>query len=91
MEADFSNNTIQNRFELELDSKIAFIDYQLQGNTMTMVHTEVPKELGGKGIGSMIAAKALDFATIHDLKVTPSCAFIADFISKNPKYKSLLK
>lgn len=91
MHATFSNNTDRKRFELELDSKTAFIDYQLEGDTISMLHTEVPRDLEGKGIGSMIAGKALDYATIHDLKVIPSCAFIADYIRKNPKYHSVLK
>ncbi len=91
MDAHFSNNGERQRFELELDQKVAYIDYQLVGATITMLHTEVPKELEGKGIGSMIAAKSLDYATIHDLKVIPSCTFIADYIRKHPKYESILK
>ena len=91
MDANFSNNGEKQRFELELDKKIAFIDYQLAGETITMLHTEVPHELEGKGIGSMLAAKALDYATIHNLKVIPSCTFIADYIRKHPKYENLVK
>ncbi len=91
MDANYSNNTEAQRFELELDNNVAYIDYQLAGETITMLHTEVPTELTGKGIGSMIAAKALDYATIHDLKVIPSCTFIADYIRKHPKYESILK
>ncbi len=91
MDANFSNNGEKQRFELELDRKIAFIDYQLTGETITMLHTEVPQDLEGKGIGSMLASKALDYATIHNLTVVPSCTFIADYIRKNPKYESLLK
>ena len=91
MDANFSNNSKENRFELELDNKKTFIDYQIAGKTITMLHTEVPKELGGKGIGSMIAGKALDYAVVHDLKVIPSCTFIADYIRKHPKYESILK
>ena len=91
MDVIFSNNPDKLRFELELDNKLAFIDYELAKQTITMLHTEVPKELEGKGIGSMIAGKALDYATIHDFKVIPSCTFIADFIAKNPKYQSLIK
>ena len=91
MEANFSNNTQAHRFELELDGKVAYIDYRIEGKTLTLLHTEVPKELGGKGIGSMIAEKALDYATINDFKVIPTCTFIAAYIRKNPKYEGLLK
>ena len=91
MDANFSNNIQGRRFELELDGKIAFIDYRLEGKTLSLLHTEVPKELGGKGIGSMIASKALDYATINDYRVLPTCTFIAAYIRKNPKYESLLR
>lgn len=90
MNANFSNNGDVQRFELELDDKVAFIDYNLLGETIDMVHTEVPTELEGKGIGSMLVSKALDYATIHNLKVIPSCPFIADYIKRYPKYKSVL-
>lgn len=91
MEANFSNNTKLHRFELELDKSTAIIEYRLEGNTITMTHTEVPKELNGKGVGSIIAEKALDYATIHGLKVVASCPFVAHYISKNPKFQGLLK
>ena len=91
MNANFSNNGEKQRFELELDGKVAFIVYQLTDQAITMHHTEVPKDLEGKGIGSMLAARALDYCIIHNLKVIPSCPFIADYIGKHPKYESLLK
>jgi uncharacterized protein len=55
------------------------------------MHTEVPPELGGRGIGSKIAGGALDLVRARGLKVVAECPFIAGFIGKHPEYTDLLK
>jgi predicted GNAT family acetyltransferase len=49
-----SNNPAHHRFELAVDGHIAATYYELAGGVITFVHTEVPPELGGKGIGSQL-------------------------------------
>ena len=39
------------RFELEADGHVAFSTYERAAGVITILHTEVPKELGGRGIG----------------------------------------
>ncbi len=53
------------------------------------MHTEVPKELGGKGIGSALARGLLDIARAQGLKVVPKCPFVAGYIGKHPEYADL--
>ena len=55
-------NTTLNQFELEVGQDIAFIEYKLSGNTLFLIHTEVPHELEGKGVGTAIVQKALQYA-----------------------------
>jgi len=91
MAGDLRNNTELNRFELDVDGHTAFSYYRKEPGTITLVHTEVPAELGGRGIGSMLARKVLEEARALGLKVVPKCPFIAAFMGKHPEFNDLLQ
>ena len=54
------DNTERHRFELEADGHVAFANYKRADGVLTMLHTEVPKELEGRGIGSALIRGVLD-------------------------------
>jgi predicted GNAT family acetyltransferase len=61
------------------------------GNVITFIHTEVPPELGGKGVGSKLVQGAIDQVRAEGMKVIPGCPFIKAWIGKHPEYKDLLR
>ncbi|MGE3148264.1 MAG: GNAT family N-acetyltransferase [Pseudorhodoplanes sp.] len=83
-------NVGESRFELEADGHTAFAHYTLKPGVITFTHTIVPKELGGRGIGSQLAKGALDSVRAQGLKVVAQCPFIAAYIGKHPEYQDLL-
>jgi predicted GNAT family acetyltransferase len=91
MPNDVRDNTQRHRFELDADGHVAFSYYQRDGATLTVMHTEVPKELNGKGIGSRLVRGVLEIARAQALKVVPRCPFVAAYIDKHPEYADLLK
>lgn len=85
------NNPAKYRYELEVEGHIAASYYLLSGDVITFTHTEVPKELEGKGIGSRLVKGALDQVRASGLKVVPQCPFVKGYIGKHPEYADLLK
>jgi uncharacterized protein len=85
-----SNNAAQHRFELEVEGHVAAAYYAKSGDVITFEHTEVPSELGGKGIGSMLVQGALDQVRAEGLKVVAQCPFVKGWIGKHPDYADLL-
>jgi len=83
------DNAERHRFELDADGHIAFSEYTRDGATLTIKHTEVPKELNGKGIGSALVRGLLDIVRTQGLKVVPLCPFVAGYIAKHPEYAAL--
>ncbi|BAT60701.1 hypothetical protein GJW-30_1_03250 [Variibacter gotjawalensis] len=83
-------NNGKSRFELEVEGHTAIAAYTLAGDVITFTHTEVPKELGGKGVGSQLAKGALDSVRAQKLRVIPRCPFIKAYIEKNAEYQDLL-
>lgn len=72
------------RFELTVDGHTAFITFTLDGNTMTLEHTEGPEELGGKGVGSRLVRGALDYIEGNKLSLVPHCAFVKSYLQRHP-------
>jgi len=89
--SDIIDNKTQHRFELEVDGHLAATYYKIDDGVITFLHTEVPPELGGKGIGSRLIKSALDQVRAKGLKVIAECQFVKAFIGKNPAYQDLLK
>ncbi|MCA1458541.1 N-acetyltransferase [Bradyrhizobium sp. BRP22] len=86
-----ANNPERQRYELAVDGHIAAAYYEKANGVITFVHTEVPPELGGKGIGSKLVRGALDHVRAEGLKVIAQCPFVKAFIEKHADYQHLLK
>ncbi len=82
------DNKEATRLEVEVDGRTAFVDYRRGKNSISYLHTEVPKGLGGRGVGSFLAKSVLDYAKEHQLRVKPYCPFIKAYIDKHPEYQS---
>ena len=91
MSNNVRDNTQRHRFELDADGHIAFSEYKRADGVLTVMHTEVPAALGGKGVGSALVRGLLDIARAQGLKVIPKCPFVAGYIDKHPDYADLRK
>ena len=74
--SDVINNKAHHRYELEVEGHLATEHYKLDGDVITFEHTDVPKELGGKGVGSKLVQGALDQVHAAGLKLIPQCPFV---------------
>ena len=84
------DNEEKHRYEFQIDGKIAEIDYIKSNNgEIYLVHTEVPASLGGKGVGSQLAEKALADIERQGLRLVPLCPFVAGYIHKHPNGSEL--
>jgi uncharacterized protein len=84
------NNRTKHRFELAAGGHIAATYYDIAGDIITFNHTEVPPELGGKGIGSKLVKGALDQVRADGLKLVAKCEFVKGYIAKHPEYTDLM-
>ena len=85
-----ADNPRKHRFEVDVKGRTAFLNYRIEGQTITFTHTEVPAALEGRGIGTALVKAGLDHARAARLQVVPQCPFVAKFIDGQPQYRSLL-
>jgi predicted GNAT family acetyltransferase len=86
------NISDKNRFEYRVDNHTAAADYILtKDGHIVLTHTEVPKSMGGQGIGSKLAKVAFSYAKENKLKVMLLCPFMASFVRRHrDEYESIL-
>jgi predicted GNAT family acetyltransferase len=74
----------QGRFELTVDGQLAELVYQVEGNQLVLIHTEVPGVLGGQGIGGLLVQAAIDRAAAEGLTIVPRCPFARHWLERHP-------
>ena len=81
---DIVNNEAARRFETTIDGHTAELEYRRHGDRLTLVHTEVPDELEGRGLGGALVTAAIDFAAEHGLTIVPMCPFARSWLDRHP-------
>jgi hypothetical protein len=85
------DNPEANQFEAHVDGQVAFVSYLKRGDTIFFTHTEVPRELQGRGLANVLAKAVLERARAEHWKVVPRCPFIAKYIERHSEYGALVR
>jgi uncharacterized protein len=86
--AEVTDNTDASRFELRADGWLAELVYRIRGDRLVLVHTEVPVELEGRGIGGRLVTAAVDRAAREKLTLVPLCPFARGWLERHPEAAS---
>jgi predicted GNAT family acetyltransferase len=85
------DNPTESRFEIYVDGdRAGFAVYRDESGRRVFTHTVVDDDYEGQGIGSRLAAGALDDTRSRGLTVVPRCPFIKAYIDRHPDYADLL-
>ncbi|PVY37337.1 GNAT family N-acetyltransferase [Pontibacter virosus] len=91
MEIEVKDNPARNRFETSVEGYTAFIDYKLRPGVMTVLHTEVPEAIVGKGIAAAMTRYALEHIAKNKLELVPLCPYMRSYLNKHPEYQYLVR
>jgi hypothetical protein len=79
------------RFEIRVDDRVVGLaSYHVENGTMTLPHTEVDPDMGGRGLGTTLVAAVLDAARERGLHVLPYCSFVRRYIQTHPELVDLV-
>jgi predicted GNAT family acetyltransferase len=84
------DNPAQSRFELDLGAAVAVAYYKVDGDRIALLHTEVPQELSGRGIGSRLAKGVFEALRTRGVGVVAKCPFMASYAARHPEYARML-
>ena len=91
MELDIKNNLAEHRFETGIEGHTAFVDYKLRPGVMTVLHTEVPPALEGRGIAAALSKHVLEYIKTEKLQLVPLCPYLLLYLKRHPEYQHLIK
>jgi len=83
-------NEGEEQFETELGAGKAVLTYAEQNGKLYLLHTEVPEEMEGHGIGSALVRSAMEYARGQDVKVVPFCPFARSWLERHPDYADMV-
>jgi predicted GNAT family acetyltransferase len=78
----------RHRFTVTVDGVLAQLIYRLDGDRLVLEHTEVPDELGGRGLGGLLVRAAVDRAESDGLTIAPWCPFARRWLERHPDVTS---
>jgi predicted GNAT family acetyltransferase len=78
------------QYEATVDGELAgTIRYTLDGDVVTLVHTEVEPRYEGHGVGAELVKGALDDLRTRGKKVRPQCEFVLAYLERHDEYRDL--
>lgn len=90
MAFDITHDRLTQRFTTAVEGALCVLEYRLHDNIMTITHTGVPEEVGGRGIAAALVTAAFDAAREDGWKVVPACSYAAGFVQRHPEYTDLV-
>ena len=74
----------ESRLVLREGGEVAQLVYEVDGDRLLLIHTEVPESLGGRGIGARLVRAAVDKAIAQSLTIVPWCPFARRWLAEHP-------
>jgi predicted GNAT family acetyltransferase len=78
------DDTEHHRLVIDEDGLFPHLDYRRVAKRLVLIHTEVPEELAGLGIGGRLVRAAAKIAADQDLVLVPLCAFARTWLEEHP-------
>ncbi|MBE2212125.1 MAG: N-acetyltransferase [Xanthomonadaceae bacterium] len=89
MTPEILHDASRQRFLTIVDGHEGYVQYELAGDVMAIVHTIVPAAIGGRGIASDLVQHAFDYARAEGLRVAPLCSYAEVWLRRHPDYADL--
>jgi predicted GNAT family acetyltransferase len=80
-----SDNRAEKRFELTVDGQTAVLTYERNAERLTLIHTEVPERLRGRGLATALVEVALERGHAEGLRIVAQCPFVKAYLRKHPE------
>jgi len=88
---EVTDNPDETRYEITADGALAgFAQYREMNGTRVFTHTEVFKEFGGQGLGTVLVRGALADVRDRDLRLVALCPFVERYVKEHPEWTELV-
>jgi uncharacterized protein len=86
-----TDNPAGRRYEARIGEQlVGWVDYGRVRNRLVAIHTEVPPEFGGRGIGSALVKHVVADARSSGFSITPRCPLFVTWFERHPDDRDVL-
>ena len=79
------------RFTMDINGELSKVDYQLKDGKMYLIHSEVPYNLRGQGIGKVLVEKTFELLTNEGYQAIAVCSYIKAIAKRNEKWHTIIE
>ena len=91
MESTVTHDKENSRFEIHQDGeRVGLMDYVISGDRVSLVHTEVKRELRGQNLAAILLRESLKEMATWPERVVPVCSYTVRYMEKHPETHALL-
>ena len=84
MSTEVTDRPERRRYEIAEDGEtVGFVTYRLTPDTIDLLHAEVDRDHGGRGLAGVMVRAVLDDARSRHLAVLPHCPYVTKFIDEH--------
>lgn len=70
------------RYELAVEGRVLFADYQRRSDKILITHVETPVALRGRGLAAVLMQGLVDHAEGRGLQIVPVCSYAQDWMGR---------
>ena len=83
------DNRVASRFEIVKDGHVSYLQYTRRASDIVLIHTEVPEQLRGHGVASLLARTALESARSEGIPIVVICPFVRAYLRRHPEMSAM--
>lgn len=84
MSQSIIDDTAAEQLVVSIGAATARLEYKLHGNRLHLLHTEVPEEFRGQGVGGRLVEAAIAKARAGHLTIVPWCPYARGWLKEHP-------
>lgn len=83
---DIVHDDLKKEFYVIVEGVRAYAQYEVTGGIFDVLSTQVPKEIGGRGIAGALMKACYDYARDKNLACAGTCSYAAAYLKRHPEY-----
>lgn len=76
----------RNKFVTEVDGETAWVEYTIYEYYLNIIHTYVPREIGGRGVAADLVKATYTYALANGMKPQATCFYAVLWLRRNPEF-----
>jgi predicted GNAT family acetyltransferase len=87
---NFTHDAKQQQFRLKMGGQFALVDYVIREGRWYLLHSEVPYELRGQGVGKLLVEQTFEYIEANHISAVALCTYIKLVAQRSAKWRTII-